>query len=142
MIDRAPQEALEAIGKIPDDTDMDEIMYRLYVPDARIQPLWIAATRSACHETTLFTCGLRSHFAQAILPILACCLPMGALNDRVFLDLSQLLTHNGKHATAAAFRLRIRTSEENGAIRRTMSVKADSGVSGLRADQTTCGQAR
>lgn len=27
------QEALEAIGKLPDDTDMDEIMYRLYVLD-------------------------------------------------------------------------------------------------------------
>ncbi len=29
----AKQEALEAIGKLPDDTDMDEIMYRLYVLD-------------------------------------------------------------------------------------------------------------
>lgn len=29
----ARQEALEAIGKLPDDTDMDEIMYRLYVLD-------------------------------------------------------------------------------------------------------------
>ena len=27
------QEALEIIGKLPDDTDMDEIMYRLYVLD-------------------------------------------------------------------------------------------------------------
>ena len=27
------QEALEAISKLPDDTDMDEIMYRLYVLD-------------------------------------------------------------------------------------------------------------
>ncbi len=27
------QEALETIGKLPDDTDMDEIMYRLYVLD-------------------------------------------------------------------------------------------------------------
>ena len=26
----AKQEALEAIGKLPDDVDMDEIMYRLY----------------------------------------------------------------------------------------------------------------
>lgn len=25
--------ALETIGKLPDDTDMDEIMYRLYVLD-------------------------------------------------------------------------------------------------------------
>ncbi|MCP5444731.1 MAG: hypothetical protein H6968_17025 [Chromatiaceae bacterium] len=29
----AKQEALETIGKLPDDTDMDEIMYRLYVLD-------------------------------------------------------------------------------------------------------------
>ena len=29
----AKQEALEIIGKLPDDTDMDEIMYRLYVLD-------------------------------------------------------------------------------------------------------------
>lgn len=29
----AKQEALEAIGKLPDDVDMDEIMYRLYVLD-------------------------------------------------------------------------------------------------------------
>jgi predicted transcriptional regulator len=29
----AKQEALEAIGKLPDDTDMGEIMYRLYVLD-------------------------------------------------------------------------------------------------------------
>jgi predicted transcriptional regulator len=27
------QDALETIGKLPDDTDMDEIMYRLYVLD-------------------------------------------------------------------------------------------------------------
>ena len=27
------QEALEAIGKLPDDTDFDETMYRLYVLD-------------------------------------------------------------------------------------------------------------
>jgi predicted transcriptional regulator len=27
------QEALNAIAKLPDDTDMDEIMYRLYVLD-------------------------------------------------------------------------------------------------------------
>ena len=27
------QEALETIGKLPDDADMDEIMYRLYVLD-------------------------------------------------------------------------------------------------------------
>ena len=27
------QEALEAISRLPDDTDMDEIMYRLYVLD-------------------------------------------------------------------------------------------------------------
>ena len=27
----AKQDALETIGKLPDDTDMDEIMYRLYV---------------------------------------------------------------------------------------------------------------
>lgn len=27
------QEALETISKLPDDTDMDEIMYRLYVLD-------------------------------------------------------------------------------------------------------------
>jgi len=29
----AKQEALEAISQLPDDTDMDEIMYRLYVLD-------------------------------------------------------------------------------------------------------------
>jgi hypothetical protein len=29
----AKQEALERIGKLPDDTDMDDIMYRLYVLD-------------------------------------------------------------------------------------------------------------
>ena len=27
------QEALDAIAKLPDDTDMEEIMYRLYVLD-------------------------------------------------------------------------------------------------------------
>ena len=27
------QDALEAIGKLPDDADFDEIMYRLYVLD-------------------------------------------------------------------------------------------------------------
>ena len=27
------QEALDAIARLPDDTDMDEIMYRLYVLD-------------------------------------------------------------------------------------------------------------
>jgi hypothetical protein len=29
----ARQEALETIGKLPVDTDMDEIVFRLYVPD-------------------------------------------------------------------------------------------------------------
>ncbi|MBA1446562.1 MAG: hypothetical protein M3H12_00560 [Chromatiales bacterium] len=29
----AKQEALSTIGKLPEDTDMDEIMYRLYVLD-------------------------------------------------------------------------------------------------------------
>ncbi len=29
----AKQEALETIGRLPDDADMDEIMYRLYVLD-------------------------------------------------------------------------------------------------------------
>ncbi len=29
----AKQEALVTIGKLPDDADMDEIMYRLYVLD-------------------------------------------------------------------------------------------------------------
>jgi len=29
----AKQEALDAIAKLPDDTDMGEIMYRLYVLD-------------------------------------------------------------------------------------------------------------
>ena len=29
----AKKEALEAISKLPEDTDMDEIMYRLYVLD-------------------------------------------------------------------------------------------------------------
>nr|VFJ48836.1 MAG: hypothetical protein BECKDK2373C_GA0170839_10237 [Candidatus Kentron sp. DK]VFJ71246.1 MAG: hypothetical protein BECKDK2373B_GA0170837_13212 [Candidatus Kentron sp. DK] len=27
------QEALDTINALPDDTDLDEIMYRLYVPD-------------------------------------------------------------------------------------------------------------
>ena len=29
----AKQDALETVGKLPDETDMDEIMYRLYVLD-------------------------------------------------------------------------------------------------------------
>ncbi len=29
----AKQEALDTIGQLPDDTDLDEIMYRLYVLD-------------------------------------------------------------------------------------------------------------
>lgn len=29
----AKQDALETIGKLPDDTEMDEIMYRLYLLD-------------------------------------------------------------------------------------------------------------
>ena len=29
----AKQEALETISKVPDDADMDDIMYRLYVVD-------------------------------------------------------------------------------------------------------------
>ena len=29
----AKQEALETIGKLPEDADMDEIMYRLYILD-------------------------------------------------------------------------------------------------------------
>lgn len=29
----AKQQALDAIARLPDDTDMDEIMYRLYVLD-------------------------------------------------------------------------------------------------------------
>lgn len=29
----AKQEALDAIARLPDDTDMDEILYRLYVLD-------------------------------------------------------------------------------------------------------------
>ncbi|RMH12909.1 MAG: hypothetical protein D6698_14620 [Gammaproteobacteria bacterium] len=29
----AKQDALDIIGKLPDDADMDEIMYRLYVLD-------------------------------------------------------------------------------------------------------------
>ena len=29
----AKQEALETVGRLPEDTDMDEIMYRLYVLD-------------------------------------------------------------------------------------------------------------
>jgi predicted transcriptional regulator len=33
MMQAAKQQALEAIGKLPDDADMDEIMYRLYVLD-------------------------------------------------------------------------------------------------------------
>jgi hypothetical protein len=30
---QAKKDAMEAIGKLPDDADMDEIMYRLYVLD-------------------------------------------------------------------------------------------------------------
>jgi len=33
----AKQEALETIGKLPEDTGMDEIMYRLYVLDKKDQ---------------------------------------------------------------------------------------------------------
>ena len=33
MTDPIKQEALDAIAKLPDDVDFDEIMYRLYVLD-------------------------------------------------------------------------------------------------------------
>jgi hypothetical protein len=36
------QDALEAIGKLPDDADFDEIMYRLYVLD-KIRKAQVAA---------------------------------------------------------------------------------------------------
>lgn len=47
----AKQEALEAIGKLPEDADMDEIMYRLYVLD-KIRKGQRAADegRSVSHE--------------------------------------------------------------------------------------------
>jgi len=33
MLQPVKQEALDTIGKLPEDVDMDEIMYRLYVID-------------------------------------------------------------------------------------------------------------
>lgn len=38
----AKEEALETIGKLPEDADMEEIMYRLYVVD-KIRKAQIAA---------------------------------------------------------------------------------------------------
>ena len=51
---RAKQEALEAIGKLPDDVDMDEIMYRLYVLDkVRKGREDVEAGRTIAHEDLL-----------------------------------------------------------------------------------------
>ena len=48
------QEALEAIGKLPDDVDMDEIMYRLYVLDkVRKGREDVEAGRTIAHEDLL-----------------------------------------------------------------------------------------
>jgi len=45
------QEALETIGKLPDDVDMDEIMYRLHVLDkVRKGREDIEAGRTVSHE--------------------------------------------------------------------------------------------
>lgn len=45
------QEAIEAISKLPDDTDMDEIMYRLYVLDKIRKGLQAADEgRTVSHE--------------------------------------------------------------------------------------------
>ena len=50
----AKQEALETIGTLPDDVDMDEIMYRLYVADkVRRGREDFAAGRSVSHEDLL-----------------------------------------------------------------------------------------
>ena len=50
----AQQEALEAIGKLPDDVDMDEIMSRLYVLDkVRKGREDVEAGRIIAHEDLL-----------------------------------------------------------------------------------------
>ncbi len=50
----AKQEALETIGKLPDDVDMDEIMYRLYVLDkVRKGREDVEAGRTISHEDLL-----------------------------------------------------------------------------------------
>jgi predicted transcriptional regulator len=50
----AKQEALDTIGKLPDDVDMDEIMYRLYVLDKiRHGREDIEAGRTISHEELL-----------------------------------------------------------------------------------------
>ena len=50
----AKQEALEAIGKLPDDVGMDEIMYRLYVLDkVRRGREDVEAGRTIAHEDLL-----------------------------------------------------------------------------------------
>ncbi|MCB1865905.1 MAG: hypothetical protein KDG50_10770 [Chromatiales bacterium] len=50
----AKQEALESIGKLPDDADMDEIMYRLYVLDkVRKGREDVEAGRTTPHEDLL-----------------------------------------------------------------------------------------
>ena len=50
----AKQEALETIGTLPDDADMDEIMYRLHVVDkVRRGREDLAAGRSVSQENLL-----------------------------------------------------------------------------------------
>jgi hypothetical protein len=50
----AKQEALDTIGKLPDDVDMDEIIYRLYVLDKiRHGRVDIEAGRTISHEELL-----------------------------------------------------------------------------------------
>ena len=50
----AKQEALDTIGKLPDDVDMDEIIYRLYVLDKiRHGRKDIEAGRTISHEELL-----------------------------------------------------------------------------------------
>lgn len=50
----AKQEALETIGKLPDDVDMNEIMYRLYVLNKiRSGREDIEAGRTLSHEELL-----------------------------------------------------------------------------------------
>ena len=50
----AKQEALEAIGRLPDDVDMDEIMYRLYMLDkVRKGREDVEAGRTIAHDDLL-----------------------------------------------------------------------------------------
>jgi hypothetical protein len=55
---QAKQDALEAIGKLPDDADMDEIMYRLY------------GIRGQYTYLSMLSAGLRPGFPRAsALPV-------------------------------------------------------------------------